>query len=112
MSNTLHFDPFADDEVVGVDFDTFVPYLKGIGSVAGGLFGGGSGGGGQQAGGATPQLQQLAQLQMLQLAQQQQQAQAAAQKSAATRNTIFLIGGVVVGLGAIGTMIYFLTKKK
>ncbi len=113
----LH-DPFEDqDEIIGINLGTFVPYMRGVGNVAGAFLGSGSKGQG------TPQPGSLGapvaaasnvdtmKLVQAQLAQAQQARDEQDRQAAARTKTLLIVGGAVIGIGALGTLVYFLTKK-
>lgn len=120
---SLLHDPFADqDEMIGisggelvrgVSMGDFVPYMRGVGNIAGAFMGGGSKG--QPAAGtlgAPAQANaQVAQLLQAQLQQAQNERDQRDKESAARTKTLLIIGGAVLGLGALGTLVYFLSKK-
>jgi hypothetical protein len=98
----IGYDPFADqDEYVGADASSFMPYLGMVGKLAGGLLGGGSDSGGDQ-------MTKMMAMQMMQAEKDKRDAAAREERDRKSRNQMLLVAGVgIIGLGAI---IYFLKR--
>lgn len=94
----------VNDDIVGLDIGSFVPFLGTVGSIAGGLLGGG-----QKApvDNSTPMMQMM----LLQQARRDKETKDAEKKAAARNQTIMYSVLGILGVAVVGGGLYYALKK-